>query len=120
MDLHDQMSQYVKERNVEAEESFKSGSRERLQRIIERKIRTSFIGALSRVEQHFGHLWGHDSRVSLTPDQEKYRNIYDLLRNEILNNGNNQIRAIINELSQYTIEWDRYQYQLNVKGGNDV
>lgn len=60
---------------------------------VEGLIRTTMIGAISRIEEKFGVFWGFGK-----PDQErneKQEKIYNLfmeLREEILDLGNEQIR----------------------------
>jgi len=61
------------------------------------RIRTTMIGAISKFENHFGHLWGHFSDDPLTEEQEKFADLWDCTRNEILNQGNQQIRHITND-----------------------
>lgn len=102
------------------EEKFKKkyeiDSKNRLFKITSTKIRTAFIGALSAFEQNFGHLWGHRLQDSeLTDEQLEYKEIWELCRTSILNNGNHQIRAVENEMSQYAISWNRHQTFLKIK-----
>ena len=46
------------------------------------------------------------------------REIFERLREEILNNGNNQIRNALAELQQYDVEWLRYKIKLPVRQPN--
>jgi hypothetical protein len=73
------------------------------------------IGALSTLEKSFGFLWGHESSETLTPEQEHLKEIYDEVRSEILDRGNNQARNLEAEFSAYEISWLRYQITLPVK-----
>ena len=59
-----------------------------------RRIRTTMIGAISKFENRFGYLWNHFSDDPLTEEQEKFADLWDFTRNEILNQGNQQIRQI--------------------------
>ena len=95
--------QYKKAR----EEKYKQDSRERLSKILKKKIQTTMIGALSSIEQHLGFLWTNENG-ELTEDQKKLLELYNTVRSEILDRGNNQARNIDAELSQYDIEWLRY------------
>lgn len=89
---------------------YDESSKKHLGSIIETKLRTSFIAPLHFFEQAFGHLWGHGKKDSeLTVQELNFKNMWINVRTEILNNGNNQIRAIFNELVQYTVTWNRYQ-----------
>lgn len=103
--------------NVLKSQKYNESSKKALIKILETKLKTSFIAPLSHFEQSFGFLWGHGKKESeLTTDELNYRAIWNAIRTNVLNNGNNQIRAIQNELAQYTVTWNRYQ--LNFKGTN--
>ena len=90
-------------------------SGDRLSKIVETKLKTSFIGALSCFEEIFGFLWGHEADGELDDEQLLMKELWEQARTAILNNGNNQIRACKNELEQYSIHWNRYQMTLPVK-----
>ncbi len=91
-------------------------SKEQLFIQIKKKLETSFIGALSHMENNFGPLWGHGlAEQELTDEQREFRQAWDMCRSAILDNGNNQIRALQNELKQYTVHWERYKLNLPVK-----
>ena len=93
----------------------KEMSKDRLLKISKKKIQTTMIGALSTVEKHFGFLWGHESPDALTPEQEHMKELYDLVRSEILDRGNNQCRNLETEFMNYDITWLRYRITLPVK-----
>ena len=93
----------------------KEVSKDRLLKISKKKIQTTMIGALSTVEKHFGFLWGHESPDALTPEQEHMKELYDLVRSEILDRGNNQCRNLETEFMNYDITWLRYQMTLPLK-----
>jgi len=131
MDEFARMKQQVEKRVTESQKKYREESKRRLEGIVEKKIRTGFIGAISAVEDFFGFLWGDDN-VALTEDQKKlvellqrqgfdydyFERLWQNARTQALNNGNNQIRAIRQELNQYTVNWERYQVQLPVKNPN--
>ena len=93
---------------------YKAESKDRLSKILKKKIQTTMIGALSTVEENFGFLWSNGSDQPLTKDQELMKNLYNKIRSEILDRGNNQARNIDAELAQYDIEWLRYQIKMPV------
>ncbi len=98
---------------------YNESSKKQLLKIIETKLKTSFIAPLSYFEEQFGYLWGHGKKESdLTPEELNFRAFWNAIRTNVLNNGNNQIRAIHNELVQYTVTWNRYN--LPIKLGNDL
>jgi hypothetical protein len=91
-------------------------SKTKLTQIIEKKFTTTFIGALSYIEQEFGHLWGRDKAPSnRTTEEKQWYDKWERLRTSILNNGNNQARAVLNELRQYKVKWDGYKTTLRSK-----
>ena len=112
------LRQKAKEAN---REQYLARSKERLIKIIETKLRTSFIGSLHAFEQTFGFLWGVNKQPEERTEEEKY--FFDLwtkARNDVLNNGNNQIRAARNEIENHTVNWNRYSIQMGVKNEKDV
>lgn len=111
-DLIRQNSDYKKKR----EENFKQDSKERLAKILKKKIQTTMIGALSSMEEHFGFLWGQGELDSnLTKEQQIMKDLFQEVRSEVLDKGNTQSRNIDAELAQYEVEWKRYSLKLPVR-----
>ena len=54
----------------------------------------------------------------MTPEEQHVKNIYDQIRSEILDKGNNQIRNLEAELSQYEVTWLRYHMTLPMANAN--
>jgi len=103
---------YSKDRN--SKERYALNSKKRLIKNIEKKFKTTMIGALYCIEQEFGDLWDiTNSNPSSTALQ--YREKWQKVRTDILNNGNNQLRACLDEIAQYTMTWDRYQTEFIIK-----
>lgn len=95
-------------------------SKTKLIQIIEKKFQTTFIGALSAIEEYFGQLWGHDKSTSArTVSEREWYDKFQELRAKILDNGNNQARAVVNELQQYLINWQGYNMNLSVRKEQD-
>jgi len=90
--------------------NYKEKSKQRLGTVMKKKIQTTMIGAISSIEDHFGMLWDGDSK-----DHALMHEIFQKIRSEILDKGNHQLRNIDVELSQYEIEWQRYNIDLPVK-----
>lgn len=63
---------------------------------IHKKFQTTMIGALAKFEKSFGYLWTQDNS-----NREKFEEIWEFTRNEILNNGNKQSRAAMNDIREY-------------------
>ena len=73
------------------------------------------IGALSTIEKNFGFLWGYENSEELTPEQAHMKEVFDEVRAEILDRGNNQIRNLEAEFANYEINWLRYRMTMPVK-----
>lgn len=99
----------------EKNSKYKEVSKDRLLKIGKKKIQTTMIGALSTIEKHLGFLWGYESSEPLTPEQEHLKELYEEVRSEILDRGNNQARNLEAEFANYDINWLRYQITLPVK-----
>ena len=95
------------------EQKYRSDSKERLAKILKKKVQTTMIGALSSIEEHFGFLW--DSNGELSEQQKLMYDLYQKLRSEILDKGNTQARNVDAELSQYDIKWLRYSVNIPVR-----
>ena len=97
--------------------AFLEKSKIRLGKIIDTKLRTTFIGALDRFEKEFGYLWGHEERQPTIQQQEMARK-WARVREGILTNGNNQMRNLKKELEYYDVKWNRYHIEFKVRSGN--
>lgn len=99
-------------------EDYKKISQGRLAKNIETKIRTTFIGNINTFEKYFGELFGCGKKTEdLTKDQKYFRSQWEQCRKEILDKGNNELRAAKSEINEYTVEWNRYHKTLPVIGG---
>ena len=95
------------------EEKYRTDSRDRLSKILKKKIETTMIGALSSIEEHLGFLW--DAKAGqLTEDQVYMKDLYQKVRSEILDKGNTQARNVDAELSQYDVKWLKYTIKMPV------
>jgi hypothetical protein len=98
------------------EEKRLESCRRRLDKIITTKIRTSFIGALSKFEDSFGVLWGQGKHTdSLTDEEKEMRELWEQTRTAVLNNGNSQLRAAQNEIQNHVVSWNRHQLDFVVR-----
>jgi len=88
--------------------------------ILRKTIETTMIGALARFEDGFGDIWGIDSD-NPTQEQLRYRIIWENIRNEILDHGNNQLRKGISELRGTRDDKIKYSYyyKFNTNKEND-
>ena len=98
------------------DEKYRESSKKRLMKNVERKFKTTMIGALSTLESSFGFLWGFEvPEEDKTPEQKKVYEIYEEARAQILDRGNTQIRNLESEFVNYDIVRKRYQITLPVK-----
>ena len=100
------------------EEKYRLQSKDRLSKIIRKKIETTMIGALSTIEESFGFLWGNGQDEPLTEEQEIMKDLFQDVRSKILDRGNNQARNVDAELSQYDVEWKKYSMTIPVVNSN--
>lgn len=76
---------------------------ERLIFHLKKRIETTMIGALSKFENNFGFLWGQniENEEQLTREQIEFSDIWERTRNQILNQGNAQIRNLEDDFYKY-------------------
>lgn len=103
-DLIRKQSEYKSRR----EDRYKYDSKDRLSKILKKKIETTMIGALSSIEEHFAFLWA-SQESALSPEQKMLYDLFQKVRSEILDKGNTQARNVDAELAQYDVKWLRYQ-----------
>lgn len=71
--------------------------------ILTKRFQTTMIGALFEFEKTFGYLWGQTKEDNeLTDNELDFLDRWDFVRNQILNNGNNQLRKAIADLDKHT------------------
>lgn len=90
--------------------------------IAEKRIETTMIGALSRFENIFGYLWGqHKNHNEPLTDKEIYfDNLWQDVRNNILNHGNQQIRALQNDMNKHSGTTPiKYNYKFRLDPNQD-
>ena len=95
-------------------DKYRIESKDRLSKIVRKKIETTMIGALSTIEEHFGFLWHNEDGSPLTEEQATMKDVYQQVRSEILDKGNNQARNTDAELAQYDVIWLKYSMELPV------
>jgi hypothetical protein len=83
--------------------------------ILTKRFQTTMIGSLFEFEKAFGYLWGQDKdERDLTEEELDFLDKWDFVRNQILNNGNNQLRKAISDIEKTTGNV-RYNYRFNKK-----
>ena len=94
------------------DDKYAQGSKDRLSKILKKKIQTTMIGALSTIEESFGFLWESDDQPA--EQKQLMKDLYDKVRSQILDKGNHQARNIDAELAQYDVKWLKYQMTMPV------
>tara|TARA_Y100000385_G_C13074290_1_gene630638 strand:- start:1382 stop:1735 length:354 start_codon:yes stop_codon:yes gene_type:complete len=97
------------------EDKYKSDSKDRLSKILKKKVETTMIGALSSIEEHFSFLWTSSDDQPISEEQKIMFEAFQRVRSEILDKGNTQARNVDAELNQYDVKWLRYSMTLPVK-----
>jgi hypothetical protein len=116
-DLSLQLLKAAKEREkVSSDNNYNQRSAQRLSNIGVKKIKTSMVGCVAEMEEAFGELWGRNKKPEERTEEEKrWYELFQIARKNMLNLGNNQIRAFQNEINEYIITWKRYNYILPIK-----
>lgn len=95
-----------------------------LRQFAKSKLTTTMIYPLSQFEEYFGEIWGIDKDPSeLSLEQIEFRKRWALVRQNILDVGNREIRQISNEINKYDIVLSRkntlvFKFNENNKEGN--
>lgn len=97
-----------RKRNLEKQGLY---SRNKLKDDFKKKITTTMIGALASIEKYFGE------RLDL--NVEKVDEDWEDCRQEILDRGNKQIRAMMDELDCYDVTWNKYKYNFKIRREDD-
>lgn len=101
-------------------ERFAEDSKKRFDKILSTKVNTVMIGAIAAFEESFGFLWGKGkAQEDLTTEELEFSELWQNVRNKVLNNGNNQLRALKNELANNNVTWKRYHINLPMLEEND-
>lgn len=75
-----------------------------LRELIEKRVRTVFIGAISSVEE--------SSFGGLRQQSPEWDRVFKELRKEILDKGNEQLRLLLEELGDFNVGQKRYRYDM--------
>ena len=85
-------------------------SRNTLHQIFNKRIKTTMIGALSSIEEHFGFLWDDNSA-----QKEYFADLYQKLRSETLDKGNAQLRSLESDINKFDISPKIYSLRMPVR-----
>jgi hypothetical protein len=93
------------------QEQYLRESNERLKNICTKKVDTTMIGALDIISKEIDEL----TRNLSESDSITLHEAYSRMRSKILDNGNNQKRALKEEFKHYTIRWNMYSMSMQFK-----
>ena len=116
----DKFNELIRERsqyNEDRQEKYKYDSKERLSKILKKKVETTMIGAISSLEDHFSFLWDAKG-LEMTEENRFMFDLFQKVRSEILDKGNSQSRNVDAELGQYEVRWMKYSIDIPVKQNN--
>jgi len=87
-----------------------------------KRLETTMIGALARFENVFGYLWAHHKNMDepLSDSEIHFDNMWQDVRNNILNHGNQQIRGLASDISKQLRNGPevRYNYKFKMRPTN--
>jgi hypothetical protein len=88
--------------------------------ILTKRFQTTMIGSLFEFEKVFGYLWGQfkNDNEPLSAQEEYFLDKWDQVRNQILNNGNNQLRKALADLDKLNGSSVKYNYKFYKKGSD--
>jgi hypothetical protein len=75
------------------------------------RMKTCFIFAIAEFEKLFGHLWDESKEDAEIEGPEFYKKLFLELRKNVLDNGNNQIRAFHKDMENYNVDLVKYYYR---------
>lgn len=118
MDDYDYQSRIVNERKKTNQERQNLFSKNKLKDDFKKRMKTTMIGALASFEDVFGELFGLD-KEELSPEQEKLCDMWEDVREDILDKGNKQIRYGLDEIDCYDVKWNKYKYNFKMGDKNE-
>jgi len=83
------------------EKSFKQ-----LKNIINKRFKTVFVGAVAKIEDSYGFLWGEDDEIEeedMSKEQLKMYYLFLDLREKIFDQGNSELNRFLEEMKSYNI-----------------
>ena len=84
---------------------------EELKSIVEKRMKTVFIGAISSIED--------SAYGKLKSESPEWNRIFQDLRNDILNKGNDQLRILLEELDDFSVGARKYKYYMPTFGSRE-
>lgn len=90
---------------------------------IQKRFQTAMIGSLARMEDYFGFTWGHNEE-NITNKQLENLDLWEELREDILDHCNYQMRCALNDLKNFLDssleEPPKYKETIRFKFNTDI
>lgn len=111
MDALDRLADLRKQQLNESKIGRNEKNRDRFKNICKKKFQTSFIFPIAEFEEAFGkELWGMGLEDNELTDEQKSNKVkWNQLRKNILDKGNGQLRAFLNETELYDVSYIGYK-----------
>lgn len=118
MDTIDRLADLRKQQLNESKMNRNEKNKDRFKNICKKKFQTCFIFPLAEFEDAFGEkLLGKGLQEEELTDEQKINRVkWNQLRKNILDKGNGQLRAFLNEIELYDISYKGYK--VNFTGEN--
>lgn len=88
----------------EREESHKLQSKDQLESIMRKRFQTVFVGAVAKIEEKFGHMWGEHldkDEEDMTEEELRIYDIFLTVREAIFDQGNDQANKFSRDLDRF-------------------
>ena len=112
--MYDKDQRLIEERKQAQNDRRQRYDKNALQHRVIKNMETIMIGCLEEIENHFGHLWGHD-KDDYTKEEQDFYLIWQELRESILERGNIKILQTEKEVDKYSVSKKKYSYKFNLK-----
>ena len=80
--------------------------------MLKRRFTTVFVGAVAKIEQYFGELWGEHLELEeedMTPEQLKWYKKFLDARELIFDQGNHELHQCMSDSEMYDMEYMRQE-----------
>ena len=84
------------------------------------RIETVFVGAVSKIEDFFGVLWGENEKIEedqMTPEQKVWFNKFLDLRESIFDQGNKEKKKLSGDIANFKISIKEAKIELGQNNG---
>lgn len=107
--MHDEFDSYFqsyKKYEKERDEYRKKTSKDKLIEQCRKKIETTMIGAISTLEKYLSEELANDTH---------FKEVFNLIRSEILDKGNNQIRMLNADFKFYEVKYNKQTFFMPIR-----